>query len=36
MPANNLKKPAKRCFTIRLAVDQGILKEGLRVLIEDR
>ena len=35
MPANNLKKPAKRCFTIRLAVDQGILKEGLRVLIEE-
>lgn len=35
MLANNLKKPARRCFTIRLAVDQGILKEGLRVLIEE-
>lgn len=34
MPANHLKKLAKRCFTIRLAIDQVILKDGLRALIE--
>ena len=34
MPVNHLEKPARRCFTIRLAVDQVILKDGLRALIE--
>jgi DNA-binding NarL/FixJ family response regulator len=34
MPANHLKKPGKRTSTIRLALDQVILKEGLRALID--